>query len=410
MTQGLAAPHQPFAVDAPADDPPARAEPTATPQPRAPAGPMSRATAAARPAPSEIRPFRVGDGEAVARLFQRVFKHREGDPPRALVSYFEDLFLRLPGLDPARGSLVHVDAEGRTTGFVGVLPGRFRLDGRPVSASIVGSLMVGDPEADPLAGARLVRAVSRAGQDITLSETANPISQRMWETIGGVAVPGYSLDYLRPIRPVGLAVALAERVGPLRALRPVAALADRLAQSLVPAPVVDDKLHRERDLSAAEAAELVVALTEDRRFRPDWAAMPLDAMLATALDKAAAGEPLLRGVFDARGRPVGLYLIHARRGEIATALQVLSRPKHEVEVAARMVAAAASAGAVALHGRIEPAMADALSRTPSLLVHRASLIVHAADRALIEPIRSGDALVTGLAGETWIRLIGGSFS
>ncbi len=53
---------------------------------------------------------------------------------------------------------------------------------------------------------------------------------------------------------------------------------------------------------------------------------------------------------------------------------------------------------------------NALLRHGSMFFHRSSTIVHSADAELLHAIDSGDALVTGLAGEAWTRLIGDRFA
>jgi hypothetical protein len=44
-----------------------------------------------------------------------------------------------------------------------------------------------------------------------------------------------------------------------------------------------------------------------------------------------------------------------------------------------------------------------------LFFHQSSTIYRTADAEVSAALRSGDALVTGLAGESWIRLIGHAF-
>jgi hypothetical protein len=66
-------------------------------------------------------------------------------------------------------------------------------------------------------------------------------------------------------------------------------------------------------------------------------------------------------------------------------------------------------GLAALRGRSTPQLVDALLTRKTVFLHRASMAVHAASSGIVDAIRSGDALVTGLAGESWTRLVGGAF-
>jgi hypothetical protein len=66
-------------------------------------------------------------------------------------------------------------------------------------------------------------------------------------------------------------------------------------------------------------------------------------------------------------------------------------------------------GAVAVRGRTQPALLDALLTRHCVHVHRASSLVHARDASLLEPFLAGRAFINGLAGDSWTRLVGDSF-
>ena len=68
---------------------------------------------------SEIRSLDHADVPAVAGMFQRVFRDERTASP-ALADYMRQLYLHGPGCDPEIRPLVHVNDEGRITGFVGV--------------------------------------------------------------------------------------------------------------------------------------------------------------------------------------------------------------------------------------------------------------------------------------------------
>ena len=66
-------------------------------------------------------------------------------------------------------------------------------------------------------------------------------------------------------------------------------------------------------------------------------------------------------------------------------------------------------GLVALRGRVQPEFAGILLRRRAVFLQAASTVMHSRHQELLAPIRTGDALITGLAGESWSRLIGGRF-
>ena len=121
--------------------------------------------------------------------------------------------------------------------------------------------------------------------------------------------------------------------------------------------------------------------------------------------KAAARAVTVRG-----GTPVGAFLYHVRAGRIAHVLQVIALPGQAGTVLDRLFLHAEQSGAVAVRGRSQPYLLDALLTRNCFHVHRASSLVHARDPELLEPFLSGRAFFNGLAGDSWTRLVGEDFA
>lgn len=362
--------------------------------------------------PGEVRPLEAGDIPAVAALFQKSFRRPRDVSPESLRRYLMELFLRHPLADAQMPSRVHVAARGTINGFIGILPARMRFQERPIRAAIAGSLMVDDPARDPLAGARLMRAFFKGPQDLSFSESANAVSQNMWERLGGFAAPAYSMEWVRVLRPFAASLALLARVAPPAGLlRPLGRGLDYVASPLT---------RRLLALGSATAAgvdatdeamlravpEFAAAFT----LRPEWSDDILRWTLAHALRKERHGPLVQRMVTARSGRPLGCYFYYARPGGIAWVLDVLARPQAAGAVVDDLFAHASAQGCCAVRGRTQPHLLDALLRRRCLLLHRASTVVHAREPVLMQAIRSGDALLNGLAGEAWTRLIGGEFA
>jgi hypothetical protein len=124
----------------------------------------------------DVRTFAEADAPSVAALFQRVFRRTAEPAPASLASYFVDIFIRSPLQDPDITAKVHVAGNGSVSGFIGVVPLQMQHGGTRLRAAVAGSLMVANPTEDPLAGARLFRAYLNGPQDLSISETANPLS------------------------------------------------------------------------------------------------------------------------------------------------------------------------------------------------------------------------------------------
>lgn len=362
-----------------------------------------------------VRPLAPQDVGAVAALFQRLFRRTGKAAPASLGRYLDELFLHHPSANPELRSHVHVAGDGTVDGFIGVLPARMQFRGTPIRAAIAGSLMVADPHRDPLAGARLLRAFFKGPQDFSFSETANPISQGMWERLGGFAVPAYSMEWVRVLRPAAACLAALRQAKPAaRLLRPLAVGLDRLAVPMSARVLgrIADTAGTARGVDADDSAIAAAAteLAAAYALGPNWDSATLAWLLAHANEKERHG-PLFRRIVTGRGgRLLGCSLFYGRPGAIGWVLQILARPDSVGAVIDDLFAQAAQRGFAALRGRSDPLLLDALLRRKCLMLHRASTVVHARDPELVQAVRAGEAMLNGLAGESWTRLIGGEFA
>lgn len=360
-----------------------------------------------------VRACQREDLPAIAGMFTRVLLKRKQRPPAELARYFEDVIFAGETRGEPR-SRVFVDADGKVSGFIGIWRRDMLLDGRSVEAAAAGSLMVEHAERHPTAGARLLRSFLSGPQELSFSETANDISQRMWEKVGGERLPTISLDWLRVLRPAGFAAFIARNAfSAARPLRSVAAGIDRLLErggrnSLLPSSPTGT--FRDAEASNAEIGALIRELSKSYGLYPDWQSPDLDLLLAHAEHKERYGELHRRIVHSARGEPVGCYLYHGRRGELARVLQILSLPGTAGLALDSLFQHATEVGCVGVRGRVAPDLLDALIARRCLLFHASAMMVHARNRSLLAEVRNSRALLTGLAGESWSRLIGGEFA
>ena len=98
-----------------------------------------------------------------------------------------------------------------------------------------------------------------------------------------------------------------------------------------------------------------------------------------------------------------------RPGGVAFVLQVLAAPKAREAVVDDLLADASRRGAVAVRGRVQPDLADVLLRRHAVFVHSSSTVVRSGRKDLLSMIQAGEAMITGLACESWSGLIGGFF-
>ena len=369
---------------------------------------------------SLVRSLETADIPAVAGLFQRVFRDSDAPPPAALVTYLRRHYLEAPGCDPEIAPLVHVSGEGEISGFIGVNALPMSHEGRKLKAAICGSLMVERRGSDPMAGARLLKTFLAGPQDLSFSETASEVSAQMWARLRGVALPQYSLDWVRAIRPSAFMLALAsERIGAARLLSPLAGLVDRrlrrkmqeneLRWSGVPEDWTVKGGVKVAEIDQPGFAALVEPLTRQFALRPDWSAEQLAHIVAEAARKPEQGEAVFASVLTPGGAPIGAFFYHLRPGGIARVLQILTAPGQAGPVIDCLIGHAARRGAAGLRGRTQPALLEAMLGRRIAFTHLASTVVHAREPALVDAFLAGRGFFNGLAGESWSRLVGGRF-
>ncbi len=364
---------------------------------------------------SGVRPLEPDDIPAVADQFQRTFRNPRKPAPESLEAYLSDLFLHHHWHEPDLASRVYIDAQGQVGGFIGVLPLRLVFNAKPVRAAVAGSLMVENPAENPLAGARLLRSFLAGPQDLSISESANAVSMGMWERLGQAPEVAYSMDWLRVLRPAGFAVAaLGHWLRPARVLAPVASFADNIGNRIGRNPLRPDLRTRgyadDRDAGDDELIGHIPCFAEQYSLRPDWDEASLRWILAHAERKERYGEISKRIVYGKGGAPLGFYIYHKRARDVGRVLQIMARPDAAAGVVESLLNHAYANGCVALRGRSHPGITSILMRRKSLFYSLSSTVVHSKNQDLLAPIRSGDALITGLAGEAWTRIIGGEFT
>lgn len=363
---------------------------------------------------SEVRPLAADDIGAVTALYYRILRHGKAAPPAALAAYFRAFYLDGPYHDPEIPALVHVNDSGRVNGFVGVHTVPYLLGDRRLRAAFCGALMSEDHESDPLAGARLLKAFIAGPQDVSLSETANVISETMWSKLRGKTIPGYSFEWFRVFRPVGFASALGgEKSAVLRHLGPVAKLIDNnLSRKsslgrFIPAPAPAGLVMDDADFESF--ADAVRKLSATKQMRPDWDQGYLEHVLANAVIKPAYGQAHLGLVKTKGGEAIGAFLYHLKPGGIGRVLQVMAMPGRLGPVLDLMFAHALEKGAVGLRGRSSPEIIEAATGRSIIMATISSTVIHAKDPAITDALLSGDCMLTGLAGERWNRFFGGDF-
>jgi hypothetical protein len=314
-----------------------------------------------------------------------------------------------PWRDPQVPSWVAED-EGRICGFYGVIPRRMLLRGRQVRVATGCQFFIDPDKRQGLTALELVKACISGPQDLTLTDTAGETSRRMWTAIGGAALLLYSLNWIRPLRPARYLLSLLDERATLPlpltfAARPVAALVDALATRLRP-----NRFYREAGELVEDTLDPVTLVTHLREVMSGHALQPAyDARsLAWLLDQTARrtryGKLRARAVRDGERRLIGWYLYHVQAGGVSEVVQLAARSGSFDRVLQRLLADAWRHGAVAVQGRLEPRYAQELSNRHCWLRRaRSWTLVHSRHADIMTAIQQGDAFLSRLEGEWWLR-------
>jgi hypothetical protein len=150
-------------------------------------------------------------------------------------------------------------------------------------------------------------------------------------------------------------------------------------------------------------------LTSNSPVHPAWDDTSLRWFLDQAEIKEQRGPVHRRVVRRANGAVIGCVLYYAEARGVAWVLQLIAAPGFAQQVVDDLFAHAERTGLAAIRGRVTPSTQEALLHRNALLYRRAATVAHSRDPELLAAVGGNGAVVTGLAGESWIRLIGGAF-
>ncbi len=356
-----------------------------------------------------VRPLVDEDIPGVAELHARTFGGGHGQASPALRCYLTDIFCRHPWVDAAFPSLVYEAAGGKIAGVLGVMRRPMVLCGRPVQAAISHDFMV-DPQSRPtLAGVQLVRAFLAGSQDLSLAD-GNAASRAIWEAFGGTTCLLYSLRWTRPLRPGRFVLDRLRRRGlpgaVAGALTPWCSVLDAVATrtSWIPFRQPAPRASGE-DLTGATLLACLSRFSRDRSLRPEYDERALSWLLEILGRRPPRGA--LRGVLvrEERGQVLGWYLYYPRRGGVAEVVQIGATHDSIGDVLRHLFFDAWRAGAIAVSGQLDPTFMEALSAAQCVLDNGGFwMLLRSKHPEVLEAIHRGDAVLTRLEGEGWMRL------
>jgi hypothetical protein len=332
-----------------------------------------------------------------------------GSPPsERLQDYYREVFFRNPWFDPQLPSLVYRTNQGEVVGFMGRIPRPMAFSGRTIRAAIAHRLMVAPGSGRPLAAVRLVRQFLAGPQDLAISDGANDKGRQFWEGCGGAVSPLYSLGWIWPLRPSRYLLSILTR-GRLdrtagMAFRPICSAIDLVASrkwkvALSDAPFAASQI----DMDASTLIACVNETAADFCVRPDYDEQSMGWLWQRLNENTDRGRLQGKVVMDRRGRLAGGFLCYLRKGGFGEVVFLAARHDSVEMVLDSLFHHALRERLVCLRGRLEPRFLLGLMRHECILKRHSWGLVHARDPQIMKAVESGEAFISGLEGELWLR-------
>jgi len=358
-----------------------------------------------------VRPFVQNDIPQVAGLHWRVLHGKVGHPPPAAETYLEQLFFLSPWSDSTLPSFVYEDERGAVVGFQGVVPRQMSLFAKPIQAAYGTGLVVHPDSRYTLAGFHLTKAFFSGKQDLSLTDTANYVSEQVWGALGGITAVSYGTHWSRPLRPAlyglhGLSRFASGALSTvLTAFKPLSRAIDAFVTRLPSCP-----FRLSWPILAAEVPDvdtLLVCLSDSSglySLQPEYKRDSLRWVLDFMGQMKTYGDLRQLVLRDQTGKMVGWYIYYVTRGGIGEVVRIGAADHAICAVLDHLFHDASARGAIALHGRLETRLAQPLSEKCCFFYQASNrLLVHSRRPELLRLINQNDALLTRLDGEWCLR-------
>jgi hypothetical protein len=358
----------------------------------------------------EIRPFGQEHLADVCALFLRGMRGRAERPTSALQDYFRDIFFANPWVSPEFPSLLYFD-NGKLIGFLGVLPREMDFRGRKIRVAVTSQLVVDRQQHRGFAGIELLRHFLRGPQDLSFCDGVSEQAHRIWVGLGAQAARLYSFNWLRILRPFGTARNFGARIeGVLGMLGRTAAAGAAPLDFLIsklPHPALSPASSKciSTKLNVDGLYECIEEVGWRESLKPSYDLPSFRWLIGQVASNCSAGELLTAAVQDPAGNLCGYYICQAKRGGHASVLQIGVR-RHDLfdNVLGALFRDVWEYGSSFVKGQAIPFALVYLTNQYCLFRQAHTCVLfQAKDSAIADAILRGDAALSRLDGECWLR-------
>jgi len=357
----------------------------------------------------EVRNFTEEHATGTARLYLRAVRGQDRPPGKGLVEYFGQLHLSNPWASPDMPTLVYLE-KGKLVGVIGVVPRTLDLRGRPVTIATMSIYMVDPDYRNGPAAIQLLRGMLKGPQEMSWTDGASGSVHALWSALGGFRGSSYAFNWIRVLRPFGMARSGLDRIGRFgRAVKPVSGLltvpADLLLSKLPLGPLREPvSPYRSKPVSSEELLECIRQLNWRETLKPHYTPETFPWLMREAAENQMGSLRTLT-VSNENDERCGWLIYYAVPGGASFVLQIGVRENSDFKnVLLALFQDAWRQGSAAVKGASIPQFLTVLTEQFCFFRHPYDrVVVHSKNPEIVNAIRSGDAAITRLDGTSWMR-------
>ena len=360
----------------------------------------------------EICPFTEEDLTAVSGLYLQGMRGRSNAPGRPLQDYFREIFFANPWASPEFPSLVYRD-RGKPVGFLGVIPRRMEFCGRRISVAVATQFTMDREQHRGFGAMELLRCFLRGPQDLSFTDGAGGSGTWASGRLPGMACFRlYSFNWLRILGPpenwrAALAIESKDRWGCWGEVAAARAAPLDFLISKLPHPSLRPPRSAcaSTPLSAEDLYRCMQEVGWREALKPSYDLPSFQWLMSQVASNRALGDILMAAVHNSAGDLCGYYVCQVKRGGHASVLQIgVRRRDHFDDVLSALFRDAWQRGASSVKGQAIPSALVNLTNQYCLFRQAHTCVLfQAKDPAISDSILRGDAALSRLDGECWLR-------
>lgn len=352
----------------------------------------------------KVRKFETSDIGEIIGLNARMFPGSASLTREIQEGLFREVCFGNPWLDPEISSLVHVEPDGRISGFLGIVPRQMSFKGKKIRVAVGQHLMA---DRSTLASVQLFRSFIAGPQDLSVTDMAIDLAKNIWERLNGSAVTAHSIYWRRVLRPSRFALSYLtkEKILPgfAKSTAPVWGIADWVLNKIPKSPARFPETG-----NAAEELSEKTFLENLGRYAGSYDLTPVYTQESVAWLFRMLGKEKRYGDFqrivlnDTGGEPIGWYLYNLKPGGRSEVLQIAGEKRHMKTILGHLFHHAWSRGSLELCGRVDPRFMREYAENYCLFMPgRNWMLVHSRDPEISNSIHRGEAFLSRLEGDLW---------